>query len=69
MFDRLVERHGWFAESEREGGEVISLVRGASSITLEPGAQFELSGAPHTTIHNTCSEFRGHMAELAYISE
>jgi glutamate--cysteine ligase len=48
---------------------VISLRRGATSITLEPGGQFELSGAPHETVHQTCAEFRGHMAELADISE
>ncbi len=69
VFRRLVEQHGWFEEREFEGGEVISLRRGAASITLEPGAQLELSGAPHETIHQTCAEFRGHMAELADISE
>lgn len=69
VFRRLVDQHGWFEEREFEGGEVISLRRGASSITLEPGAQLELSGAPHETIHQTCGEFRGHMAELADISD
>ena len=69
MFRRLVERHGWFGEREHADGVVISLRRGHSSITLEPGAQFELSGAPLETVHETCTEFRGHMAELADISE
>lgn len=63
----LAEAHGWFAQSEYEGGEVISLLRGDSSITLEPGGQIELSGAPQDTIHQTCAEFRGHMAELRSI--
>ena len=65
----LVDRHGWFEERETEGGEVISLRRGDASITLEPGAQLELSGAPLSSIHQTCAEFRGHMAELRDISD
>lgn len=65
----LVDRHGWFAEREHERGDVISLRRGAASITLEPGGQLELSGAPLSTIHQTCAEFRGHMAELRDISD
>lgn len=65
----LCDRHGWFAEKEHEGGDVIQLRRGDASITLEPGAQLELSGAPLTTIHQTCAEFRGHMAELRDISD
>jgi glutamate--cysteine ligase len=68
VFDRLVSHHGWFEEREHPGGQVISLRRGATSITLEPGGQFELSGAPHETVHQTCAEFRGHMHELADIS-
>ena len=35
---------------------------GNASITLEPGGQFELSGAPLRTIHETCDEFHGHLA-------
>lgn len=65
----LTERHGWFENREYAGGEVISLRRGGASITLEPGGQLELSGAPHETIHSTCAEFRGHMAELRDISD
>ncbi len=64
----LADRHGWHAEREHEAGEVISLRRGDASITLEPGAQLELSGAPLATVHQTCAEFRGHMAELRDIS-
>lgn len=65
----LRDRHGWFPEAEVEGGQLISLRRGDASITLEPGAQLELSGAPLSTIHQTCAEFRGHMSELRDISE
>lgn len=65
----LVDRHGWFAEREHEEGQVIALRRGDASITLEPGGQLELSGAPLATTHQTCAEFRGHMAELRDISD
>ena len=43
--------------------------RTALSITLEPAAQLELSGAPLLTIHETCTELRDHLRELAPISK
>ncbi|MGE0787072.1 MAG: glutamate--cysteine ligase [Sandaracinaceae bacterium] len=64
----LRDRHGWFEEPEVAGGEIIALRRGDASITLEPGGQLELSGAPLATVHQTCAEFRGHMSELRDIS-
>lgn len=69
ILGELADRHGWAEEAEYEGGEVISLKRGQASITLEPGGQLELSGAPQETMHQTCAEFRGHMAELREISD
>jgi len=65
----LVDRHGWTPdEPEKPGDPVIALRRANASITLEPGGQLELSGAPQFTIHQTCAEFRGHMAELRDMS-
>lgn len=40
-----LEKHGWLAERETEGGPIIALTRGWASVTLEPGGQLELSGA------------------------
>ena len=37
-------RFGW--EPVAEDGKIIALVRDGASITLEPGGQIELSGAP-----------------------
>lgn len=65
----LAHGDSWAPESESEGGPIIALLRNNASITLEPGAQLELSGAPLETIHQVCSELRGHMAELAPISK
>jgi glutamate--cysteine ligase len=68
LFERLQARHGWSPVSESEGSPVIALERGNASITLEPGAQFELSGAPWADVHEVQREFVGHFAELADVS-
>ncbi|WP_131196106.1 glutamate--cysteine ligase [Lichenihabitans psoromatis] len=49
----------------REGDEIIGLHDpvGGGAISLEPGGQFELSGAPLETIHETVAELRDHLAE------
>ncbi len=52
-----------------EGENVIALRKAGASITLEPGGQLELSGAPLHTIHQTCAEFRRHLALVRRISE
>lgn len=65
----LQSRFGWIPDREYEHGDVIALHRNEASVTLEPGGQLELSGAPHATVHATCSEFRRHMAELREICE
>lgn len=63
-----LERHGWEPEAEFPGGPILALRRGDASITLEPGAQLELSGAPLPDIHSICAELSSHMAELREIS-
>lgn len=60
----LADRFGWKPESEYEGGPILALKRDDASITLEPGAQFEISGAPFRTLHETSEEFLAHRAEL-----
>jgi glutamate--cysteine ligase len=60
---------GW--EPIMEGPNIIGLsdITGGGAITLEPGGQFELSGAPVTTVHRTCSELMAHLAQLRQIAE
>lgn len=60
----LAERFGWSQESEYEGGPVLALRRAGASITLEPGGQLELSGAPLRTIHETALELAAHLREI-----
>ncbi len=64
-----LERLGWSPVREVEGAPIIALTRGHASISLEPGSQFELSGAPFDSIHALCSEIGHHFEELAPISK
>lgn len=68
VLEALVDRHGWHPESEVPGGPTLALLRAGASVTLEPGGQLELSGAPLETIHQICMEMSGHLAELRDIS-
>lgn len=60
---------GW--EPIMEGSTIIGLadVTGGGAISLEPGGQFELSGAPLSTIHETCSELNAHLAQVREVAE
>jgi glutamate--cysteine ligase len=64
----LRRRHGWQPLRETETGPVIGLRRDGVSITLEPGAQIELSGAPLPTVHAVMAEMREHLRDLEDIS-
>ncbi|WP_458758282.1 glutamate--cysteine ligase [Afipia sp. TerB] len=59
---------GW--EPIMENGNIIGLhdVTGGGAISLEPGGQFELSGAPLETIHQTASELMAHLAQVREIA-
>src|SRR6187549_2794958 len=59
---------GW--EPIMDGPNIIGLadVTGGGAISLEPGGQFELSGAPVETVHQTCSELMAHLAQLREIA-
>jgi glutamate--cysteine ligase len=54
LMQQLINRYGWIAITE--GDNIIALKRPADeplggNISLEPGGQFELSGAPLETLH------------------
>lgn len=50
-------------------GNIIGLTRNGASVSLEPGGQFELSGAPLQNIHETCREVGGHLSEIRAVCE
>ncbi len=60
---------GW--EPIMDAGKIIGLVEptGMGAISLEPGGQFELSGAPLENIHQTCRESNAHLAQLREVAE
>jgi len=69
VFDILENRFGWTPQSEVPGGPPILLRRGSSEITLEPGGQVELSGAPQIDVHAVHEETRLHLSEMGRLSE
>jgi glutamate--cysteine ligase len=66
LLNEMSKRFDW--APYYEGDKVIALKDPhcdlGGSITLEPGGQFELSGAPLKTIHETCAEVNGHLAQV-----
>src|ERR1043166_7796201 len=59
---------GW--EPIMDGPNVIGLsdVTGGGAISLEPGGQFELSGAQLETVHQTSSELMAHLAQVREVA-
>ena len=70
----LLETHhncfGW--DTIRENGNIIALSCSdcpiGGSISLEPGGQLELSGAPLKTIHETEAELRQHLSQVGSVA-
>jgi glutamate--cysteine ligase len=58
---------GWDPVTETPDGPLLALKRAGASITLEPGAQFELSGAPFDTVHRVVDEYEQHLSEMAEV--
>ena len=67
MLEGLRDRFGW--TPVLEAGHIIGLERDGANVSLEPGGQLELSGAPVETIHQTCDEVNGHLAEVREIAD
>lgn len=67
LLEGLAARFGW--QPVLEDGQPIALTKQGCSITLEPGGQFELSGAPLETLHQTCCEVHTHLDEVKKIAE
>jgi glutamate--cysteine ligase len=66
LLETLQDRFGW--DPVTEEGNIIALRRKdcpkGGAITLEPGGQLELSGAPLENVHETYEELRQHLGEV-----
>ncbi|XP_010920822.1 glutamate--cysteine ligase, chloroplastic isoform X1 [Elaeis guineensis] len=67
LLNGVAERFDW--DKIMEGDYVIGLKQGKQSISLEPGGQFELSGAPLETLHQTCAEVNSHLYQVKAVAE
>ncbi|MEM7620550.1 MAG: glutamate--cysteine ligase [Pseudomonadota bacterium] len=71
LLENLQKRYGW--DPILENGQIIGLRQPGrklgGSITLEPGGQIELSGAPLKTIHETCQEVHEHLSQVRSVGK
>jgi glutamate--cysteine ligase len=67
MLEGLRDRFGW--SPVEEAGKLIGLTKDGANVSLEPGGQLELSGAPLRTIHETCDEVNEHLREVKAIAD
>ena len=71
LMEELIKRYGWIAI--KEGDNIIALKRPegeqGGNISLEPGGQFELSGAPLENLHETAAETQKHLREVLDVGE
>ncbi len=65
----LKERYGWTGVYEGENLIALADPKGLSSISLEPGGQFELSGAPLANIHDTWDEVHEHLDQVRAVGD
>ena len=66
-----LQRFGWEGvfEENRHGRMLIGLERNGANVSLEPGGQFELSGAPLEDLHQICQETGGHLQEVKTVAD
>ncbi len=67
MLEGLRDRFGW--DPVEEAGNIIGLTRDGANVSLEPGGQLELSGAPLESIHQTCDEVNAHLREVKAVAD
>jgi glutamate--cysteine ligase len=60
---------GWEPITDQDNIIGLLDVTGGGAISLEPGGQFELSGAPVETVHQTSTELQAHLAQVREISQ
>ncbi|MCY3985003.1 MAG: glutamate--cysteine ligase [Roseovarius sp.] len=67
VLEGLRDLHGW--SPLMEGDQLIGLSKDGANVSLEPGGQLELSGAPVENIHQTCDEVNQHLEDVKSIAD
>lgn len=67
VLEGLRDRYEW--APLLEAGNIIGLTKDGANVSLEPGGQLELSGAPLETIHETCDEVNQHLREVKSVAD
>ena len=67
ILEGLRDSFGW--QPLYEADHIIGLQKDGANISLEPGGQLELSGAPLETIHETCDEVNQHLREVQSVAD
>jgi len=67
ILEALGRETGW--EQIMEGDHPIGLKGEGASVSLEPGGQFELSGAPLDSVHETCDEVHRHLEAIKKVCD
>lgn len=67
ILEGLRDRYGW--SPVLEAGNIIGLEKDGANVSLEPGGQLELSGAPLRSIHETCDEVNEHLREVQSVAD
>jgi glutamate--cysteine ligase len=63
----LRDAHGWAPVLEAD--KLIGLEKDGANVSLEPGGQLELSGAPLDCIHQTCDEVNAHLRDVKDVAD
>jgi glutamate--cysteine ligase len=69
LLERLMSITGWLPEFDGEHIIVLKDPTTGAAISLEPGGQFELSGAPLATLHQTNEELEQHIFAVREAAE
>jgi glutamate--cysteine ligase len=64
LLDAIARSAGGTQHKHKENGQPIALLSRDASVTLEPGGQLELSGAPARSLGDIRGEIEAHLAEI-----
>lgn len=68
LLEGLAEKFGY--APILEDGNIIALADPqGGAVSLEPGGQFELSGAPLASLHDTCAEVNTHLSHVREVGD